>query len=324
MISADVTIAATTGRGGVGAGETAANAGGDFLEALSQRITEATGKTVTPEALAAWLEGEAPASLPGGAALTRMLGQLVADSALPGEGAQFRESDDGEQAPVDVAALLAMLASVASNDRGTSAQQGVAGDLMARLRERVGVPGCRLLDGLQGRGDGEAATGRFEQLVQTAAPLMNAAPATRQSVGAPTLRVAPPVNSPAFGHAVGEQVVWMVRNEVQRARIQLNPPGLGPLDVSLTLQNDRATVAITAHHAATRDAVSAEAARLRSMLGAQGFASVNVDVSRDGGAGTFGERQMWESPGGAFSGAGEAAETAAPLKAGQGLVDRYA
>lgn len=323
MTTGNLSIAAATDSGrstGGGGGE---NGGGGFLDTLAQRITEATGKSVSPEALAAWLEGEAPAGLPGDATLTRLLGELLAGGGLEGEAAPLPALEDaGEEEPVDVAALLGMLAAVTRRGGGSLAD-GAADDLMGRLRERGGSAARRLLDGLRG-GGGEAVAGRFEQLVQTAAAAMEPAQATRQSVEVPTLRVSTPVNSPGFGQAVGERVVWMVRNEVQQARIQLNPPGLGPLEVTLSLRDDRATVAITAHHAVTRDAMSADAPRLRAMLTDQGFASVDVDVSRDGGAEAFGQREQPQSrSGGGLAGVEPAAETAAPVQIGRGLVDHY-
>jgi hypothetical protein len=90
-----------------------------------------------------------------------------------------------------------------------------------------------------------------------------------------------PVRHPEFSQAVGERLVWMVRNESQEARIRLDPPSLGPLDISVTIKDDRATVLIHANHAVTRELLDAEAPRLRAMLGEQGFAEVDVNVARD-------------------------------------------
>lgn len=90
-----------------------------------------------------------------------------------------------------------------------------------------------------------------------------------------------PVRHPEFSQAVGERLVWMMRNESQEARIRLDPPSLGPLDISVTVKDDRATVLIHANHALTRELLDAEAPRLRAMLGEQGFAEVDVNVARD-------------------------------------------
>lgn len=325
MSTGSVPIMATTGSGKL-AGSGMAESGSGFLDALAQRITEVTGKPVSPETLTAWLEGEGPAGLPGDATLTDLLGDLLTDGGLPGEALSQPAQEGGGDEPVDGTALLEMLVAVTRDGDERSANNDVADGPMTRLRERGGAAMRRLLDSLCSAGDGATAAGRFEPLVQTAAAAMEPAPVTPQGVGVPTLRIAIPTHSPGFGQAVGERVVWMVRNEVQYARIQINPPGFGPLDVSLTLQDDRATVAITAYHAITRDAMSADAARLRDMLAVQGFASVNVNVSSDGGARAFGE---WGSPasshgaGDAFADVGEAVEAAAPLKAGSGLVDQY-
>src|SRR5690625_4688507 len=40
-----------------------------------------------------------------------------------------------------------------------------------------------------------------------------------------------PVRHSEFGQAVGERLIWMVRNDSQTAKIRLDPPSLGPLEI---------------------------------------------------------------------------------------------
>jgi flagellar hook-length control protein FliK len=77
--------------------------------------------------------------------------------------------------------------------------------------------------------------------------------------------------------------VWMVRENVQEAKIRLDPPNLGPLEISVAVKDDRASILIHASHAITRDVLEAEAPRLRGMLGDNGFAAVDVNIARDNG-----------------------------------------
>lgn len=98
-----------------------------------------------------------------------------------------------------------------------------------------------------------------------------------------------PVRHPEFGQAVGERLTWLVRNEVHEATLRLDPPNLGPLEISISVKDDQASIQIQAHHALTREVLEAEAPRLRGLLGEAGFAQVDVDVARDQ-AGEGGER----------------------------------
>lgn len=88
------------------------------------------------------------------------------------------------------------------------------------------------------------------------------------------------VGKPGWGEELGGKVVWLINQQQQSAELRLNPPHLGPIEVRITIQQDQASVAFTAHHAVTREALEAAIPRLREMLGEQGLNLVNVDVSQ--------------------------------------------
>lgn len=158
---------------------------------------------------------------------------------------------------------------------------------------------------------------------QTFRPLLQAAAAGEpEAAPEPQLRV--PVRHPEFGQAVGERLVWMVRNEVQEAKIRLDPPHLGPLEISVSVKDDRADVTIQAAHALTREALDAELPRLRGMLTDAGFASVDVGVARDRG-GQAGEQRQGAGQHQAAAGADDAEHTEpVPVRTARGLIDHYA
>src|SRR5512139_1087829 len=54
-------------------------------------------------------------------------------------------------------------------------------------------------------------------------------------------RLAPTVGTTAWGHALGEKLVWMASGSQQSASLTLNPPNLGPLQIVLHVTNDQAT-----------------------------------------------------------------------------------
>jgi flagellar hook-length control protein FliK len=145
----------------------------------------------------------------------------------------------------------------------------------------------------------------------------------------PAARVATPVGQPGWGRAVGEQVVWFVSQNIQSASLKLNPQHLGPLELQLHMDGDKASIAFTSHHAGVRDALEASLPRLRDLFTAQGLNLVNVNVSQqDAGSGhgqtTAGNRQ---GPGYSAPGVDEqlpaTAVLAGPATA-RGLVDYYA
>jgi flagellar hook-length control protein FliK len=67
---------------------------------------------------------------------------------------------------------------------------------------------------------------------------------------------------------------------VNGAKLQVNPPQLGPIELRISVQGDHAQVWMTTHSAVTRDALDASSPKLREMLNAQGFGQVSVDISQ--------------------------------------------
>jgi flagellar hook-length control protein FliK len=117
----------------------------------------------------------------------------------------------------------------------------------------------------------------------------------------------------------------MMDGNLTTARLQVNPPALGPIEVRIALQAGHAQVWFTSHSAVTRDALESSSPKLREMLGAQGFGQVSVDISQR----SFQERSPQShgyegTP--AISGESRASvqtASAAP-RAASGLLDAYA
>lgn len=75
-----------------------------------------------------------------------------------------------------------------------------------------------------------------------------------------------PLHSPRFAESFAQQVTVLVDHGIQTARISLNPPDLGPIDVRITLQQDEATVHFASQHVIVREALSDALPRLRELL----------------------------------------------------------
>lgn len=87
-----------------------------------------------------------------------------------------------------------------------------------------------------------------------------------------------PVADPQWGAAVGARLAVSVAQGVQSASIALNPEDLGPLQLTLRVSDDDASVTFVSNHVAVRDAIEAALPRLREMLADEGINLADVDV----------------------------------------------
>jgi flagellar hook-length control protein FliK len=99
-------------------------------------------------------------------------------------------------------------------------------------------------------------------------------------VPTPTFKVAAAVDTAQFGQGVADRVALMMDGNLTSAKLQVNPPALGPIEVRIALQGGHAQVSFLSHSAVTRDALEASSSKLREMLGSQGFSQVSVDISQ--------------------------------------------
>jgi flagellar hook-length control protein FliK len=142
----------------------------------------------------------------------------------------------------------------------------------------------------------------------------------------PTFKVNADVGSADFSQGVANHVSMMLDNSVNSAKLQVNPPALGPIEVRITVQGDHAQVWMASHSAVTRDALQEATPQLREMLTSQGFAHVSVDISQR----SFQERPStaqayeWTGERGAKSSAAPISAPTARTRAVNGMLDAYA
>lgn len=84
-----------------------------------------------------------------------------------------------------------------------------------------------------------------------------------------------------------DRVTFQAQQNLQEAKIRLDPPDLGKLDLLVRVEGDRLSVQINANTAATREALMQVSDRLRAELQEQNFVHVDVNV----GSGQGQERQ---------------------------------
>jgi flagellar hook-length control protein FliK len=157
-----------------------------------------------------------------------------------------------------------------------------------------------------------------------AAQLITSSAATDASPP-PTLKVSAGVDTAEFGQGVADRVSVMMDSNLTSAKLQVNPPALGPIEVRIALQGGHAQVWFTSHSAVTRDALESSSPKLREMLGAQGFGQVSVDISQR----SFQERSPQShgyegTPAIRGESSGSVQTPGATSRAASGLLDAYA
>jgi flagellar hook-length control protein FliK len=87
------------------------------------------------------------------------------------------------------------------------------------------------------------------------------------------------LHQPQWADDFSQKVTWIATQRSQSAELHLNPAQLGPLEVSLKLNGDQATLQFTSAHAAVREAIEQSIPRLRDMLADSGISLGNTTVS---------------------------------------------
>jgi flagellar hook-length control protein FliK len=111
----------------------------------------------------------------------------------------------------------------------------------------------------------------------SAAALANAAAPEAVS----TASLAPDVGSSEWGKSLGQQIMHMGKAGQPLAELQLNPPGLGPLKVTLSMNDQQMQASFVSAHASVRVAIEAALPQLRSTLAESGINLGNTSVSSE-------------------------------------------
>jgi len=106
-------------------------------------------------------------------------------------------------------------------------------------------------------------------------------PAPAQVAQAPAATLEARVGERGWDQGLGDKLIWMAKQNQQVAQLHLNPPELGPLEITLTLNHDHASAQFISGHAQVRDAIEAAMPRLREMLAESGITLGNASVSTD-------------------------------------------
>ena len=148
--------------------------------------------------------------------------------------------------------------------------------------------------------------------------------------GNPT--VTTPLQDNAWAHDFSERIAWVAKNDQQVAQINISPAQLGPVQITLNMNGDQASIAFASPHAEVRKAIEDAMPNLREMLASSG---INLGQSN---VGAQLQQQQRELPGQFANGTRAAGENAIlpadsrsgsissslPIQRGRGLVDLFA
>jgi flagellar hook-length control protein FliK len=238
--------------------------------------TDPTAQAVTAAAMSAAATGAVAPGDPGFAGASDSPSTPTVDLATPAKGAAGPNGP-----PVPARAISVARAAAAVSAKAAAAPAGTTlADASAADKRAPGGTGDALLSGMPG----DAMAG--------AAQLSVGANGVTDATPTPTVKVSAGVDTPEFGQGLADRVSWMVDNNLNGAKLQVNPPQLGPIEVRIAVQGNHAQVWLTSHSAVTRDALESSSPKLREMLGAQGFGQVSVDISQR----SFQERSAFSQP----------------------------
>lgn len=183
------------------------------------------------------------------------------------------------------------------------------------------APEAQLLSDLiqpeQGSGEGKFEIPQLPAAKESASPL-------RQAEAAHSRPVHVPVGNEQWADEIGSRMTMMVEQGKHTASLRLSPEHLGPLEVRITMDRDKASVQFGASHVDTRNAIENALPRLREMFASQGLSLADANVSREPPRQQSNQASSSGSsaPGGIASDEGSTAVAAAQVHLG--LLDTYA
>lgn len=184
------------------------------------------------------------------------------------------------------------------------------------------------------KGAGEAAPGSFQ--AQLAQATQAQQPATHAHGAANTpqreLQMAHPLHSDQFAPEVAASLSLLIKDGIQQAQLQLNPPEMGPVAVQIQLDGTLAQVNFVADQAQTRDALERGLPELAAALQGQGLTLSGGGVFGQNAGGQAREQAGTQErsaagatgPSGAADPGAQALSAPLPRARPRGVLDLYA
>lgn len=139
------------------------------------------------------------------------------------------------------------------------------------------------------------------------------------------------MDSPAFASQLSQNIGALVKQDLQQARIQVSPQGMGPIDIKLQVSNGVVDVNFAVQHPATVHAIQQTLPQLDSLMSTQGLQLGQAQVGQQSAGQTYGQDASDQpsngrSPGTMALDAGTA-EASTPVmliqRTGRSLIDHF-
>lgn len=96
-----------------------------------------------------------------------------------------------------------------------------------------------------------------------------------------SLSISTPLRDQNWATDFGQKVVWLAGSDKQLAQLTLNPPQMGPIEISLSLDKANATASFVSANADVRNAIESAMPRLREMFASAGINLGQTNVSAE-------------------------------------------
>ena len=90
-----------------------------------------------------------------------------------------------------------------------------------------------------------------------------------------------PIRDQGWSVDFAQKIVWLASNDKQSAQLTLNPPHMGPIEISLNLDKGNASASFVSANAEVRDAIETALPRLREMFASAGIELGQTNVSAE-------------------------------------------
>jgi len=101
------------------------------------------------------------------------------------------------------------------------------------------------------------------------------------------------VTDPGWQEGIAQRVTMLISQRNSLARIHINPPELGPVEVRLNVNHDQASVQFLSHSSQVRDALEQSIPRLRDMLESAGIELSDSHVGEQNHPGSENKNHDW-------------------------------
>lgn len=194
---------------------------------------------------------------------------------LSGREMPIRPQTVGSEAPVDIKPVVDQALRVPT----LSAEAG-RGEWSALREAAFAAAGANTL------GDSASVPAALKALQASAQPapqpLASMAPPPAGAPAAPSVQsmtISVPVQDGSWSDALSQRVTLLTGGQQTSAEIRLTPAELGPIRVSVAMEDGAANVTFSAQHSVTREAIETALPRLRELLTENGLSLGHASVS---------------------------------------------